>query len=152
MVPWFFHLHRATSAARRGAHVSPVTYRSQRTKRAPDIPCPVPTRHQRSWSRRLFHSAQSIRLLETESRFHSNIQISFDQTKVGSLPCTNLLTVNARIRHLQSTADEGTVRPQNGKDLNMIPTNISLDGQNLTLLEAQLMEGDILRYTAAGIR
>jgi hypothetical protein len=25
-------------------------------------------------------------LLETESRFHSNIQISFDQTKVGSLP------------------------------------------------------------------
>jgi hypothetical protein len=46
----------------------------------------VPTRHQRSWSRRLFHSAQSIRLLETEPRFHSNIQISFDQTKVGSLP------------------------------------------------------------------
>jgi hypothetical protein len=68
VVPWFFHLN-ATSAARRGAHVSPVTYRSQRTKRAPDIPCPVPTRHQRSWSRRLFHSAQSIRLLETESRF-----------------------------------------------------------------------------------
>lgn len=27
----------------------------------------------------------------------------------------------------------------------MIPTNISLDGQNLTLLEAQLMEGDIQR-------
>jgi hypothetical protein len=25
-------------------------------------------------------------LLETEPRFHSNIQISFDQTKVGSLP------------------------------------------------------------------
>lgn len=68
MVPWLFHLN-ATSAARRGAHVSPVTYRSQRTKRAPDIPCPVPTRHQQSWSRRLFHSAQSIRLLETESRF-----------------------------------------------------------------------------------
>jgi choline dehydrogenase len=27
----------------------------------------------------------------------------------------------------------------------MIPTNISLDGQNLTLLEAQLMEGEIQR-------
>jgi hypothetical protein len=27
----------------------------------------------------------------------------------------------------------------------MIPTNISLDGQNLTLLEAQLMEGDTQR-------
>jgi hypothetical protein len=29
------------------------------------------------------------------------------------------------------------------KGLNMIPTNISLDGQKLTLLEAQLMEGEI---------
>ena len=27
----------------------------------------------------------------------------------------------------------------------MIPTNISLDGQKLTLLEAQLMEGEIER-------
>jgi hypothetical protein len=49
------------------------------------------------------------------------------------------LTVSAQHRQLKSTADEI------GKGLNMIPTNISPDGQNLTLLEAQLMEGDIQR-------
>jgi hypothetical protein len=44
------------------------------------------------------------------------------------------LKASAQDRQLKSTADEI------GKGLNMIPTNISLDGQKLTLLEAQLME------------
>jgi hypothetical protein len=36
-------------------------------------------------------------------------------------------------------------KPANRKGLNTIPTNISPDGQKLTLLEAQLMEGEIER-------